>query len=263
MKSTYFSFVFLERKKINILYLFILSCLLLPFGMNGQIKGVVTESSGQPLAGVNIIIKGSTRGVTSDSDGKYSIEAKKGESLEFSFIGYETQNIVVSKSTTINVKMNESSVMLQDVVAIGYGSLKSSQVSNSITKVTDKDIADRPATRIDQAIQGKIAGVSVREISGSPGKGLSVSVRGIGSINYSSSPLYVVDGFPLTDINNLNPEDIESIEVLKDAASAAIYGSRGSNGVIIVTTKHGKKVSQLLHLMYHTTFKNDSAKWEF
>src|SRR5690606_16418575 len=138
---------------------------------------------------------------------------------------------------------------LEEVVVIGYGTQKSGQVTSAIARISAADLDERPTSRIDHAMAGKLAGVQVQEVSGSPGKGLAVKVRGIGSINKSNAPLYVVDGYPINSgLDNINPNDIESIEVLKDAASAAIYGSRGSNGVVLVTTKSGKPGKPVLQL---------------
>lgn len=206
------------------------------------VNGKVTEKDGETaLPGVNVVVKGTTNGTITNVEGYYSIDVKDGDILVFSFIGYETVEVAYQHQPEINVQLKESATALQEVVAIGYGTLKSSQVTSSITKVTAEDIEDRPVARIDQAIQGKIAGVYVQETSGSPGKALDVKVRGTGSINYGTSPLYVVDGFPISgDLNSISPSDIQSIEVLKDAASAAIYGSRGANGVVLITTKRGK-----------------------
>lgn len=242
------------RKNLLKLYLFLTFLLLCvsPFRLvaqENQIKGIVSEVRGEPLAGVNVVVKGTTRGTVTDLNGEYSLEAKKGETLVFSFIGYDSKEIVVGNLSTIHVSLDESALALQEVVAIGYGKLKSSQVTSSITKVSSEDLEDRPVTRVDQTIQGKIAGVYVQETSGAPGKSLNVKVRGTGSINYGASPLYVVDGFPISgDLNSISPSDIESIEVLKDAASAAIYGSRGANGVVLITTKSGRKGKPVIDL---------------
>lgn len=242
------------RKNLLKLYLFLTFLLLCvsPFRLvaqENQIKGIVSEVRGERLAGVNVVVKGTTRGTVTDLNGEYSLEAKKGETLVFSFIGYDSKEIVVGNLSTIHVSLDESALALQEVVAIGYGKLKSSQVTSSITKVSSEDLEDRPVTRVDQAIQGKIAGVYVQETSGAPGKSLNVKVRGTGSINYGASPLYVVDGFPISgDLNSISPSDIESIEVLKDAASAAIYGSRGANGVVLITTKSGRKGKPVIDL---------------
>lgn len=227
---------------------------------NILVRGVVSEASGEPIIGVNVVVKGTTEGTISNIDGQYSISANQGEILVFSFIGYESKEVLV-ETNAINVVLNENTVALQEVVAIGYGKLKSSQVTSSITKIKSEDIADRPVSRIDQAMQGKIAGVYIQETSGSPGKALNVKIRGTGSINYGASPLYVVDGFPISgDLNSISPSDIESIEVLKDAASAAIYGSRGANGVVLITTKGGKKGKPVIDLNISYGIQNRFSK---
>lgn len=231
--------------KKSVVYLLI--CLGILFSENllaqhRMLSGIVSDPQGLPLTGVNIAVQGTTNGVISDMDGKYAINVAKEETLNFTYIGYLPVAVKVGTSTTINVTLQENITALQEVVAIGYGTLKSSQVTSSITKLGSESLEDRPVARIDQAIQGKMAGVYVQEVSGSPGKAMSVKVRGTGSINYGTAPLYVVDGFPISgDLNSISPADIESIEVLKDAASAAIYGSRGANGVVLITTRTGKK----------------------
>ena len=234
-----------------LLYLLCIACISIAQQATAQtlqIKGIVSDN-GDPLAGVNISVKGTTRGIITGANGDYTIGASKGEVLTFSFIGYITKEVKVENNDVINVNLEENVLALQEVVAIGYGKLKSSRVTSSISKVSAQEIETRPVARIDQAIQGKIAGVYVQEVSGAPGKSLSVKVRGTGSINYGLNPLYVVDGFPISgDLNGISPADIESIEVLKDAASAAIYGSRGSNGVVLITTKSGRKGKPVIDL---------------
>lgn len=205
-----------------------------------KISGIVTEPDGSALPGVTVMLKGTATGTITDNEGKFTIDVPQGSVLVFSFIGFTTKEITVGGGY-LSVVLDESLVKIDEVVAIGYGSLKSSQVSSAIAKVRSDDLDERPTSRIDHAVAGKLAGVQVQEVSGSPGKGLTVKVRGGGSINYSTAPLYVVDGFPINSgLDNINPNDIQSIEVLKDAASASIYGSRGANGVVIVTTKSGK-----------------------
>ncbi len=205
-----------------------------------KVIGTVRELTGMALPGVTVMLKGTVKGTLTDSEGKFSIDVPENSVLLFSFIGFATKEVVVT-GEILNVVLEESVVKIDEVVAVGYGSLKSSQVSSSIAKVRSDDLDERPTSRIDHAVAGKLAGVQVQEVSGSPGKGLTVKVRGGGSINYSTAPLYVVDGFPINSgLDNINPNDIASIEVLKDAASASIYGSRGANGVVIVTTKSGK-----------------------
>ncbi|WP_332456232.1 TonB-dependent receptor plug domain-containing protein [Petrimonas sp.] len=196
------------------------------------IQGLIVDVNNEPLIGVNVVVKGETIGTISDIDGRYSIETEHGKTLLFSYIGFETIEIEVT-SNIINVILKENITTLDEVVAIGYGTIKNSRITGALSRVDSDQIDKRPVARLDQAIQGKIPGVYVQETSGSPGRSLNVRVRGIGSINYGTAPLYVVDGYPISgDLNSITPSDIASIEVLKDAASAAIYGSRGSNGVV-------------------------------
>ena len=204
---------------------------------------VVSAESGEPLPGVNVIVKGTTHGTSTDAKGFYKLDVPDGESvLVFSFIGFVQQEVQVSRRGSIRVELVPDVMALDQVVVVGYGTQKSTLITGAIAQVRSKDLEERPVGRVDQALMGKLAGVQVQQTSGAPGKVLDIKVRGTGSINFSNSPLYVMDGFPISgDLNTLNTNDIESIEVLKDAASAAIYGSRGSNGVVLITTKAGKE----------------------
>lgn len=207
-----------------------------------ELEGTVKDQAGLPLSGVTVKIPAENRSAITDEQGKFRlIISKDNYTLEFSMQGYEKKTLNLKKGESVHVVLNSTQEVIDEVVVVGYGTQKARSISSSISKIKSESLNDRPATRIDNAIAGKLAGVQVQEISGQPGKGLTVKVRGSNSINYSSNPLYVVDGFPLTGgLDNINPNDIESIEVLKDAASAAIYGSRGANGVVLVTTKSGK-----------------------
>lgn len=222
-------------------YSFVSATQLLADAGQNPITGLVTETNGTPLPGVTVFQKDKpTNGTVTDAYGKFMINAPKGSTLSFSFVGFTTKELL-AKEEIMNVVLEESVLKLDEVVAIGYGKMKNSQITSAISKVKAEDLDERPVSRVDHAIAGKLAGVQVQEVSGAPGKGLTVQVRGVGSINYSSAPLYVIDGFPVnTGLDNINPSDIESIEVLKDAASASIYGSRGANGVVLITTKSGK-----------------------
>lgn len=207
---------------------------------NATVRVHVFDKAGS-LPGASVVVKGTDRGFITDSEGIAVIEkCHAGTVLAISFVGYDTQEITVGSNLQIEVLLETSDLFLDESVVVGYGSLKSSMITNSITKVEGDALVDRPSTNVLSALQGKAAGVTIREVSGSPGRTPSINVRGISSINYGSSPLYVVDGFPTTSIYNLNTADVESIEILKDAASSAIYGSRGANGVVIITTKRGK-----------------------
>ncbi|MWB94057.1 SusC/RagA family TonB-linked outer membrane protein [Flavobacterium sp. GA093] len=219
------------------------------YAQNKVIKGTIKDAAGILIPGVNVLIKGSQTGVSTDMDGSYSINASSGSTLVYSFIGFKTIEVVVSDSSSYNVTLKEDDNSLEEVVVVGYGVKKKKDLTGSIVSVGAEEIASRPVQNAVQAMQGKAAGVDIssNERPGTVGK---INIRGVRSISASNSPLYVVDGIPLnskslTDSNSggidfLNPSDIESIDVLKDASATAIYGSRGANGVVIVTTKKGK-----------------------
>ncbi|GIM50809.1 SusC/RagA family TonB-linked outer membrane protein [Capnocytophaga stomatis] len=205
-----------------------------------QVTGTVSDDSGMPLPGVSVIVKGTTKGTSTDFNGKFELkDIPQGATLEFSFIGFKTIDVRVT-GNTVNVKMQEETEELDEIVVIGYGTQKKGDVTTAITSVSTKDIDQRPVTSAAQAIQGRAAGVQVVQPSGAPGAGLSVRIRGNTSISASNDPLYVVDGVPVQDINNIAPTDIQDMQILKDASSSAIYGSRAANGVVLITTKQGK-----------------------
>lgn len=210
------------------------------FAQNSTITGKVTDADGLPVAGANILVVNTTRGVQSDFDGNYSINASSGETIRFSYIGFSTRDILVGDQTTINVVMEEDASQLEEVVVVGYGSQKKSDITGSVTSVKSEDLNAFPVLDAAQALQGRAAGVVVQSNNGGePGAPIAIQIRGNTSILASSSPLIVVDGFVGAPFPQAN--DIASIEVLKDASSTAIYGSQGSNGVVIVTTKKGTK----------------------
>jgi TonB-dependent starch-binding outer membrane protein SusC len=229
-----------ERSNFNFKH-FLIPLLLLLFTsttMFSQISGTITDEDGQGVPGVSIVNKTTQEGVISDVDGKFSLVAKKGDVLNFSSVGYLSQDIEVTGNEEVNVLLKSDANLLQDVVVVGYGTQKASSVTAAITRVGSKELKALPVISFTQAIQGRVPGVSIVNNS-SPGNEPTVRVRGIGSISLNPNPLYVVDGIPLGGINNFDPKDIESMEVLKDASSAAIYGSRAANGVILITTKKG------------------------
>lgn len=203
---------------------------------------VVGQEDGAAITGVVVKVKGTDEGTATDGDGRYTVRVPDGAvTLVFSFVGFVSQEIPLNGRTVVDVVLQPSMADLDEVVVVGYGTQKSTRVTGAIARVTASDLEERPVGRVDQALMGKLAGVQVQQLSGAPGKVLDVKVRGTSSVNFSNSPLYVVDGYPISgDLNTINTNDIESIEVLKDAASAAIYGSRGANGVVLVTTKSGK-----------------------
>jgi len=205
-----------------------------------KITGTITDENGKPLPGATIQIEGTAVGVLSDVNGKYSIDIKNVNAvLVFSFVGFDTQRVSVSGRTTIDLQMLPNSRQLEEVVVVGYGQQKKRDVTGATSSIRADVIASRPITRVDQALQGTTPGVSVTSNSGQPGQGVSVRIRGINSITGSNDPLYVIDGYVGGNIDAVTPDDIESIEILKDASSTAIYGSRGSNGVVMITTKRG------------------------
>lgn len=218
---------------------------ILSFAQDRDVSGVVKDATGSPMPGVSVVVKGTTSGTTTDGDGVYKIKMASG-TLVFSFIGYTTQEVVIENQSTVDVVLEESAVGLDEIVVVGYGSQKKKDVSSAIVVVDEKELKDRPLVSVAEGLQGKAAGVQVTQPSGKPGGGITVRVRGATSISASNEPLYVVDGIPMTDIRGLNPQDIASYSVLKDAASAAIYGIRGSNGVVLITTKSGKTNQQVL-----------------
>jgi TonB-linked SusC/RagA family outer membrane protein len=246
--------------------------LFLTYGAKAQntITGKVTDVNGIPLNSVNVLEKGTTNGVVTNFDGEYSITLKENQTLIFSYLGFKTKEIVlVEGQTVLNVTLEESAEALDEIVLIGYGSQLKENLSGSVSSIETKDIRNIPQVSIDQLIQGRAAGVNVTQNSGQPGSAVSVRIRGVGSLSGSSEPLYIIDGVPVSGdsrnisttgrpigstgigetggssdvspLSNINPDDIESINVLKDASATAIYGSRGANGVVIITTKSGKR----------------------
>ena len=206
------------------------------------ITGRVTDEKGEGLPGVSIVVKGSQRGTTTDQRGQYQLDlAERNIILVFSFVGYESQEVTVGAQSTLNVTLTVSEKGLQEVVVVGYGEQRKSDVTGATSTVSAKEIAKRPLVRVEQALQGTTSGVVVASSSGQPGRGLSVRIRGSNSITGSNDPLYVIDGFIGGNIESINPNDIESLEILKDASATAIYGSRGSNGVVLITTKSGQE----------------------
>jgi TonB-linked SusC/RagA family outer membrane protein len=211
------------------------------FAQESTIKGNVTDSDGIPLGAVSIIVKGTQTGTSTDFDGNYELTADFSADtiLEFIYLGMQKQEVVVNGRTIINVALQESSESLDEVILIGYGAQEKKDITGAVSLVEGKSFESRPNTQIGDLIQGQAAGVQVLSSSGKPSAGISVRIRGTNSINAGSEPLYVVDGVPTTDTRSINPANVESISILKDASSAAIYGAQGANGVVIITTKRG------------------------
>jgi TonB-linked SusC/RagA family outer membrane protein len=246
--------------KLAGLLMFLLFSSALAQAQQATIAGVVKDPKGEPMAGVSIAVKGTNTGTTTDGSGQFNLMATPEDKLVFSFIGYKTQEVTVGNQTSISIALEEDVTALSELVVIGYGSVKKTDVTSSIASVSQKDLKTLPVAGIDQAIQGRLAGVTVSTNGGQPGGGVSVRVRGITSVN-GNEPLYVIDGVPFQEpiesletnflgggsgqinqsiLATLNPADIETIDVLKDASAQAIYGSRAANGVVLITTKRGK-----------------------
>ncbi len=233
------------------------------FSLQQQItvSGRVTDSSGASLPGVTVVVKGTTQGIITDVDGNYSLAKVPGDAtLLFSFVGMKTQEIAVGGKSIINVEMTEETIGLDEVVAIGYGTVKKQDLTGSVSSIKSEALQERAITTLGEAFAGQLAGVRAQQISGKPGAELNIVIRGYNSISTSNAPLYIIDGIPVDDVTDLNPNDISSIEVLKDASSSAIYGSRGANGVILITTKQGKKGKPTFNFdMYYGIQKVDKT----
>lgn len=228
--------------KRPLLFIGLLFCAMHLLGQTFVITGTINASDDPlPLPGVNVAAKGTTIGTITDIDGNYSINVKKGDVLVFSYMGYKTVQQTVQQAGTMNITLDPENLMLEEVVAIGYGSMKKSDLTGAVTSIKSDQLQKTPAAGLDQALQGRAAGVTVNANSGQPGAAASIRIRGIGSAIGGSEPIYVVDGVITSNISFLSPNDIQTTEILKDASATAIYGSQGANGVIIVTTKKGTK----------------------
>lgn len=225
------------------------------YAQEKTVTGTVTSSSdGLPLPGVNVIVKGTTRGTQSDFDGKYTIRTSANETLVFSFVGLKTEERNVGANSTINVQLAEDASALEEVVIIGYGTTTKEAFTGSAAVVDVADLEMKTVSNISQALKGEVSGVTVVQGSGAPGRDATIRIRGFGSVNGNRDPLYVVDGAPFaSDISAINPADIESMTILKDAAATSIYGSRGANGVILITTKKGKEGKTRISVDFKTS----------
>lgn len=245
------------------------------FAQEKTITGTVVDEQGMPLPGVNVIVQGTTTGTQTDFDGNYSVRATEGQTLEFSYVGYQKLERQVDASNVINVTMMEDASQLEEVVVVGYGTQSKRKLTDNISKLTSEDISEIPTPSIQNAIAGKAAGVQVSQINGKVEGGVNIRIRGVASIGAGSEPLYVLDGVPL--INNdesnngaptnplltLSSNEIESIDILKDASAAAVYGSRGANGVVIITTKKGRQGKGRFSLNYSTGVSTPTNKREW
>ncbi len=248
----------------------ILACSIFSSMAQIRVSGLVKDETGETLPGANVVISGTTRGTVTDIDGQFELSVPSGETeLIFSFIGYLDQRFVVGDKAYIEVILKLDALQMDEVIILGYGAVRRSNVVGAITSVGGEDFQDRPVANPLQALQGKASGVSIIQNSGAPGEGAQINIRGIGTIN-NSNPLYVVDGIVTGGIGHINPSDIASVEILKDAASAAIYGAKGANGVIIVNTKSAKTGELRVQADYYFGAKQywnsidmlDSYQWQ-
>ncbi|MGN6164487.1 MAG: SusC/RagA family TonB-linked outer membrane protein [Flavisolibacter sp.] len=229
-----------------------------------SVHGVVTDDKGNPLAGVSVIIKGTSKGITTNAEGRYVLDADAKDVLVFSMVGYEPQEIAVAGKTFIDVQLNLSASSLNQVVVVGYGTARKKDLTGSVGSVNMKELQKAPVRSFEEALTGRLAGVTASADDGQPGASINIVIRGNNSITQDNSPLYVIDGFPLEnpDNNAINPAEIESIEVLKDASSTAIYGARGANGVIVITTKKGKVGKPVITYNGYVGFQQNHKKAE-
>ena len=224
-----------------------------------QVSGLITDESNVPMPGVNIIVKGTTVGVVSDFDGNYSISASSEDILVFSFVGFSNQEIQVGTNLSINVTMITDADLLEEVVVTGYGTTKRANLTSSVSKINAESIKDRNLTSLGEVLSGQLAGVYAQQRSGLPGAELEIKIRGVNSITSGSEPLYVIDGLPVEDMKDFNINDVQSIDVLKDASAAAIYGARGAGGVVLITTKQAKPGETRIDLDVYSGFQSIEA----
>ena len=224
-------------------HLFIALCMLFAcIGISAQIRtvtGTVTDADHEPMVGVSVLVKGSTNGTMTDVDGKFTLNVSPKSTITVSYIGYVTQNVAVGDKTHLDIVLKEDNLELDEVVVVGYGTQKKSDLTGSVSSVSADDIKGLATSDAAAALQGKAAGIQILNTSGAPGAGASIRIRGYSSNSGNLGPLLIVDGLKVDNIQYLDPSMIESMEVLKDAASAAIYGAQAGNGVVLITTKNG------------------------
>jgi TonB-dependent starch-binding outer membrane protein SusC len=237
------NFLKISRSIMNVFAITVLLTSTIFAQSSSQISGIITSSDGSPLIGVNVLVKNTLLGTISDIDGSYAIQAKPTETLIFSYLGFETIEVLVGTQTSIPITMTEDNKVLDEIVVVGYGTQKKSHLTGSVSKVENKKLDQMAVSRVDDALIGQVSGVNIQATSAEAGAAPTITIRGFGSISASSGPAVVVDGIVVDAafLGNLDMNNVASFEVLKDAASAAIYGSEGSNGVILITTKSGKE----------------------
>ena len=271
----------LHKAMTRIVGVLLMALMMVPSGLKAEttemlqtskITGVVTDDFGEPIIGVTVRVKNAQNGAVTDVNGRYSVNAPKNATLVFSFIGYRTQEVAVKGRTTVNVTLKEDSQMLEETVVIGYGAVPKRDLTGSVSSLKSEDLLKTNPVSVNQGLQGKMAGVNVSQSDGAPGAGINIQIRGANSFTTSTEPLYVVDGMPYsmgegrtTDygmkqsnnpLSTISPQDILSIEVLKDASATAIYGSRAANGVVLITTKSGAEGKAKVQLSANLSISN-------
>ena len=246
-----------KRGHITLVALFIT---LMAFAQDINVKGVILDETDTPLIGATIQVKGSKAGTITDFDGNFSINAPKNGVLSVSYIGYKTQDIKIQGRTKLSVKLTPDNAMLDEVVVVGYGTMKKNDLTGSVASIAAKDVEGFKTSSVAGALGGQIAGVQITSTDGTPGAGFSINIRGVGTLTGDSSPLYIVDGFEVDDIDYLSNSDIESIEILKDASSSAIYGARAANGVVLISTKSGKVGKPIINYNGSASYRKISKK---
>lgn len=232
----------------------------LGFSQTIKVRGTVVDATGMSIIGASVLEKGTTNGVITDIDGNFELSVSANGTLQISYVGFQTQEIPVNNQTVFKVTLKEDAEVLDEVIVVGYGTMKKSDMTGAISSVDVDELTKRTTTNPAEALQGKVSGVNVLKAGGNAGAGISVKIRGVKSFG-DNEPLYIIDGFP-GDINNVNPVDIESMEILKDGAAAAIYGSVAANGVVIITTKNGKKGEMKIDFNTYISFTNVAKKLE-
>ena len=245
------------KTKLTLMVLLLINGLQMMAQDGTTLTGTVVDAENVPVPGVNVIIVGTTTGTATDFDGNYTIQVKNGDVLQFSYIGFVTQNIIFNGQSTLNITLQEDAAQLEEVVVVGYGTQKKSTLTGSISKVVNEDLDQIAVSRVDDALVGQVSGVNIQATNAEAGGAPTITIRGIGSVTADSGPALVVDGIVVSSdfLGNLDMNDVESFEVLKDAASAAIYGSEGSNGVIMITTKSGKAGKTKFSYQTYTGYK--------
>ncbi len=227
-------------RSISLLFLFFMLSLG-AYAQTTSVKGVVRDGAGRTLIGVNVVELGSTNGTITDIDGNYVIKVPAQSKLQFSYLGYETKTVEIAGKTNINVVLNEDNKVLEELVVVGYGTQRKEAITGSVASVKGDAMREIPSQNISQALQGRVAGVEMSQTSSKPGAEMQIRIRGTRSLTASNDPLVVLDGIPFAgNISDINPNEIKSIDILKDASATAIYGSRGANGVLLVTTNRGQ-----------------------